>query len=104
MLIQVIEIQANGPPHTYNVRGRDWAVLAGTLSQVTFRSDDPSLPPPNPRYLALHAACAKVAFMSGAAEHIDMIMRDMEDIKVLAADGSSAQVLALALQLCMATA
>ena len=104
MLIQVIEIQANGPPHTYNVRGRDWAVLAGTLSQVTFRSDDPSLPPPNPRYLALHAACAKVAFMSGAAEHIDMIMRDIEDIKVLAADGSSAEVLALALQLCMATA
>jgi hypothetical protein len=49
-------VSANGPPHTYNVRGQDWVVLAGTLPQVTFRSDDPSLPPPNPRYLALHVA------------------------------------------------
>ena len=99
----LIRIQAN-KPHTYNVKGRDWAVVVGTRSQVTFGSDDPSLPPPDARYLALHAACAKVAFMSGAAEHIDMVMRDMEDIKVLAADGSSANVLALALQLCAATA
>jgi hypothetical protein len=52
-------------------------------------------------YLALHVACAKVAHMSGAA---DTVMRDMEDIKVLAADGSSAKVLALALQLCAAIA
>ncbi|KAF8340155.1 hypothetical protein F5887DRAFT_919553 [Amanita rubescens] len=56
------------------------------------------------RYLALHAACTKVAFMSGTAEHIDMVMRDIEDIKVLAADGSSAKVLAHALQTCAANA
>ena len=67
MLIRVIETQAN-EPHTYNMIDQDWAILAGTHSQVTY---NPSLPPPDPRYLALHAACAKVAFMSGTAEHID---------------------------------
>ena len=47
-------------------------------------------------------ACAKVAHMLGAAKHIDLFMRDVRDTKVLAADGSSARLLAYALQLCEA--
>lgn len=58
-----------------------------------FTTTDPSLPLPALRYLKVHATCAKVANLSGAAEYIDKVMRDLEDIQVLAADGSSADVL-----------
>jgi hypothetical protein len=53
----------------------------------------PNLPAPDPRYLKLHAACAKVAHLSGAGEYIETIFRDMESMRVLAKDGSSAQAL-----------
>ena len=41
----------------------------------------------------LHAACARVAHMSGAAEAFDKVERDLEDTLVLAVDGSSAHLL-----------
>ena len=52
-----------------------------------------NLPPPDPRYLKLHAACAKVAHLSGAGEYIDNVLRDTETTRVLAKDGSSADLL-----------
>ena len=52
---------------------------------------------PSSRYLEIHAACCKVAHMSGAAEYLDRVMRDMEELPVLAEDGRSAGVLAHAL-------
>ncbi|KAF8964874.1 hypothetical protein BDZ97DRAFT_1904240 [Flammula alnicola] len=48
-----------------------------------------TLPPPDPRYLALHAACARVAHLSGAGEYIDRILRDIERVGVLASHGNS---------------
>ena len=48
---------------------------------------------PDPRLLGLHAACARVAHLSGAAEAFDELQRDAEDTKVLAFDGSSAPLL-----------
>ncbi|KAF8597107.1 hypothetical protein BDV93DRAFT_527673 [Ceratobasidium sp. AG-I] len=51
------------------------------------------LPSPDPRYLALHAACAKVVLKSGAAKHIYAILNELEYTEVLSADGSSAQLL-----------
>ena len=54
-------------------------------------------PLPNPKYLAIHAACCRVAHMSGAAEYLDGILRDMEELQVLSEDGASADVLAFAL-------
>ena len=48
---------------------------------------------PNPKLLALHAACARVAHMSGAAEAFDELERDVEETRVLAFDGSSARLL-----------
>jgi hypothetical protein len=95
--------QVNSQPNTYQVKGIYPFFLVGTLPQVTFHSDDPILLPPDPRYIALHAACAKVAHMSGASEYIEMVMKDMEKT-VLAEDGSSARLLARALQLCVDTA
>ena len=58
----------------------------------------PQHPLPDPRYLALHAACAKVAHLSGASEYVDTIFRKTEDMKVLASDGSSGEALLYALR------
>lgn len=55
------------------------------------------VPLPDPRYLALHAACAKIAHKSGAAETIDLLLRDYEELLVLSPDGSSSKVLEQAL-------
>ncbi|KAL0959456.1 hypothetical protein HGRIS_011170 [Hohenbuehelia grisea] len=47
--------------------------------------------------LPVPAACARVAHMSGAAEQIDSISRDMETMGVLAEDGSNFHILEHAL-------
>ena len=65
---------------------------------MTFTSPDPSiLPYPSQKLLALHAACAKVAHLSGAGEYIDKFDRDADDLDVLATDGSSSAILTHAL-------
>lgn len=48
-----------------------------------------NLPVPDPQYLALHAACARVAHLSGAGEYIDKVLREIEETTVLANDGGS---------------
>jgi hypothetical protein len=48
---------------------------------------------PNPQLLALHAACARVAHMSGAAEAFDELEWEVEETMALASDGSSAHLL-----------
>ena len=58
-----------------------------------------TLPLPHHAYLALHALCCEVAWMSGAAEHLMDIERRMDDTRVLANDGSSADLLTRALAL-----
>ena len=49
---------------------------------------------PSKKYLTLHAACCKVAAMSGAAEYIEKVYMDYEETDTLASDGRSAHVLA----------
>ena len=68
---------------------------------VTFTSQDPALELPDPRYLMLHAAICRVAHMSGAAEYRDKHERDLEELSVLAPDGSSAGLFAAHLQQCV---
>ena len=59
-----------------------------------FTTPDPvKLPLPSPDLLALHAACAQVAHLSGAGEYLDRILEDMEQMDVLAHDGTSSDVL-----------
>ncbi|KAF8257881.1 hypothetical protein EI94DRAFT_1756444, partial [Lactarius quietus] len=60
---------------------------------VTFSRTDDSQEYPNPQLLGLHAVCAQVAHMSGAAEAFDKVEHDLEDTMVLALDGSSAYLL-----------
>lgn len=64
---------------------------------VKFVSADETIPLPSPQYLALHALCARVAHLSGAAEYIESFYKDMENTDVLSVDGSSADLLSYAL-------
>ncbi|KAJ7125914.1 hypothetical protein C8R44DRAFT_668229 [Mycena epipterygia] len=55
------------------------------------KTDLPALP--SPSLLAIRAACSRVAHMSGAAEQVNQILRDLEDTPVMAEDGGSAHLL-----------
>jgi len=92
-----IWFEETGTPNKYNICARRQANLAGLPPTVTFTTTDPRLPLPDPRYLRVHAACARVAHLSGAGECIDRVIRDMQYTDVLAPDGSSAEVLDFAL-------
>ena len=46
-------------------------------------SDGEEIPPPSPTLLAIQAACAQVAHMSGAAEILDEFYRDDDALKAL---------------------
>jgi len=74
-------------------------ILPHYKPQIEFTTPDPEnhLPFLSPEYLQIHAACARVAHLSGAAEHMDKILRELEDIRVLSKDGASAEALEYAL-------
>ena len=57
----------------------------GRLS-VTFSSNHKDARLPNPKLLALHAACARVVHMSGAAEAFDDLDRNAEALDELECD------------------
>jgi hypothetical protein len=77
----------------------DDAVIHPQMRQfVTFSTKDAEhLPVPSRELLALHATCCKVAHLSGAAEYIERIYRDIDEMGVLASDGTSADMLDYAL-------
>ncbi|KAB5588436.1 HNH endonuclease [Ceratobasidium theobromae] len=82
-----------GQEHQYRL-GRRFPFAYPDLPDVhNFVTAREELSLPDRRYLALHAACAKVVHMSGAAEFIDKLLRGAEDTKVLSEDGSSSQLL-----------
>lgn len=88
-----IWLEATNVINQYTLRATQPFFLFGLPLSVTFIAQN-NLPLPDPRYLALHAACANVAHLSGAGEYIDTIDRDIDTIRVLAKDGSSMSVLA----------
>ncbi|KAJ3490132.1 hypothetical protein NLJ89_g11461 [Agrocybe chaxingu] len=61
--------------------------MTGVRRRISFRSvtltDGAVVPPPHPRILALHAVCAQVAHLSGAAEHVSDVYRDSDGISVM---------------------
>jgi len=83
--------EIEGQPNTYRMCKADWVLdrvlVAGQI--ITFHTTDPNLPVPNPRYPALHAACARVINACGITNHIDQILSDMEELQVLPEDGLS---------------
>lgn len=66
-------------PNTYDVESFNPTFSFGLKQRVSFREvtmDGEIVPPPSPQLLALHAACAKVAHLSGAAEHLYDVFDD----------------------------
>ncbi|KZV59135.1 hypothetical protein PENSPDRAFT_595993 [Peniophora sp. CONT] len=58
-------VEASG--NTYRIESTDGAYLFPVAQNpVTFTSTDPALPLPDPEYLKLHRACARVVQRSGA--------------------------------------
>ncbi|KAI9567970.1 hypothetical protein HD554DRAFT_2172717 [Boletus coccyginus] len=81
-------------PHTYHVRvAKEELKLHQRIPERVNFSTTTTLPLPHHEYLALHALCCEVAWMSGAAEYLMDIERRMDDTKVLASDGSTADLL-----------
>ena len=65
-----------------------------TVSPYLEKYKDNGIALPDPRLLALHAVCARVAHISGAAEYFDDMTWDAEETQILANDGSTALLLA----------
>ena len=86
-------------PNTYKLCAAHSLIIdEGWKSTVTFTTpDSEKLPVPSATYLELHAACCRVANLSGGGKYIENILRDMEDIQVLSQDGASAEYLQYAL-------
>ncbi|KAJ6600881.1 hypothetical protein B0H10DRAFT_2082558 [Mycena sp. CBHHK59/15] len=90
--------------NTYNVYGKNegiFKIQPEPRRRVTFQVDPaivakcqatgipmPALP--SPALIAIRAACARVAHMSGAAEQFNQIFRDREETQCMADDGSTA--------------
>ena len=47
-------------------------------ADVEFRTEEPSVEPPNPDYLKVHAAFAKVLHLCGAADYMQKVEADAE--------------------------
>ncbi|KAF5387950.1 hypothetical protein D9615_000667 [Tricholomella constricta] len=85
-----LERNPNDPPHQYTIASTDPGYTQSLQNPVTLITHDAETHPlPDHRYLALHAACARVAHLSGASEYIMQVLRELEHIGVLAYDGSS---------------
>ncbi|TFY66796.1 hypothetical protein EVG20_g4297 [Dentipellis fragilis] len=85
-------------PHSYYVRVAEPFVPAPPFPEKVQFVGKHDLPLPSPKYLAIHAACCRLAHMSGAAEYAEKIYREEKTLDVLAADGKSAPVLYFLLQ------
>ncbi|CAE6424793.1 unnamed protein product [Rhizoctonia solani] len=81
-----------GAGNSYRVGKRSPKIRCDLPDTITFATDM-NLPLPDRRYLALHAACAKVVHMSGAADAIELSIHKMEWDGVLLGDGWSADYL-----------
>ncbi|KZP22999.1 hypothetical protein FIBSPDRAFT_823867 [Athelia psychrophila] len=94
----VIWLEATQTINQYNARATNPIYIADVQNPIAL-STNHDIPAPDPRYLKLHAACAQVAHLSGAAKYIDDILRDMEELGVLEKDGSSSDLLYFKLSL-----
>jgi len=92
-LVNTLEMwfEATDILHTYKLAYSRWKPRKNLPEFVAFSSSDPALALPSPGLLALHATCAKVAHLSGAAEHVNRVL--VEDTRFLARDGGSGDVL-----------
>ena len=75
--------------HVMHVEGPDVhrQIASGSIkSQVALEDyplGDQVIPAPDPKIIALHAACARIAHMSGAMEHLRELYRETDDISIM---------------------
>lgn len=61
-----------GHDNIYNIRAREPVYLRSCKANpITLTTQDPSISLPNRDYLAIHAACYRVAHLSGAADYLE---------------------------------
>jgi hypothetical protein len=89
------------PENTYRICTK-YALLFDDIklpTTVTFKSRVDGIDLPDPRYLKMHAACCRVAHLSGAAEYFDKFVDDLDEgrSKVLSEDGSGSGILNVAM-------
>lgn len=84
------EAVADAPPHTYRIQSilPPFSQVPQPVPRTLFLSENRTIDPPLPRLLAIHAAVAKVMYMSGAGDHCDKILRDAEEL-LIKKDGST---------------
>ncbi|KAI1795684.1 hypothetical protein LXA43DRAFT_1167307 [Ganoderma leucocontextum] len=84
-------------PNTYKVL--TWGKVAPRLGlSKTVKLFTPTdVPLPNPAYLALHAAICKLVWASARAEELTAVLDDLEEVTLLAEDGSSANLINIAI-------
>ena len=84
--------QGQDIPNTYHVmhaEGPDVRRLithGAIKSQIVFEDyslGDQVISAPDPKIIALHAACARIAHMSGAVEHFRELYGETDDISVM---------------------
>ncbi|KAF5376419.1 hypothetical protein D9615_008580 [Tricholomella constricta] len=95
-------LEKTSVPNQYRIQATYEGYLTGYPNGdnriITFSTRwESKLPPPSPRYIALHAACAKTAFMSGVGQWNERIMEDLQWSSSLDSEGHSADLLAAAL-------
>ena len=57
-----------------------WPFRASTTFQANALPNGKKIEPPSPKLIALHAACAKIAHLSGAAGHLKETYRDTKPL------------------------
>ncbi|KAI0705077.1 hypothetical protein C8T65DRAFT_653143 [Cerioporus squamosus] len=84
-------------PHTYRVR--TWGKVAPRLGlpKTVRLSSASGAPLPNPAYLALHCAICRVLWSSSRAEELKEVLEELEEVTLLAPDGSSANLINIAI-------
>ncbi|KAJ3906631.1 hypothetical protein F5879DRAFT_876955 [Lentinula edodes] len=87
--------EATDNEHEYFIKTTDETnrLLSELNGPITLTSSDPNVPLPDPKLLAFHAAACRVAYLSGATEYMEEILRDFERLNVLAEDGGSLAIL-----------
>jgi hypothetical protein len=81
--------------NTYAIRARKNGILLQCRDNpIRLTSHHPDLPLPNRTFLAIHAACCRIADLSGATDYIQKTLDDMEksdqgNIGVFLAKGGS---------------
>ena len=66
-----------------------WHFRTSATFQAYTLPNGKKIEPPSPKLIALHATCAKIAHLSGAAEHLKETFRDTEPLPVMTAPNAA---------------